>query len=121
MARGRGLTFPTSFELGEAMPKRLAYELIIAGGLILGSCTERLRSEASNAYDLADAAQANARTALVQNEEQDGAIDDLEEKVGDLEAKVAALQTALSENVEVANNNARLLDERWQAYLSHTH
>lgn len=110
------------------MSIRLWRGAAIATVIFLGGCNDRVRLNADEAYDLADAAQANARSALGRNEEQDSQItalerkvQDLESTVQDLESKLSALGSTLSENARIANENGRLMDERWEAYKRHVH
>lgn len=88
--------------------------LLLALALLAGSCSDRLRLNASDAYDLADAAQANARTALSQNEDQESEISDHERQVRSLELRVSSLE-------DVTSDNARIANARWDAYQRHTH
>ncbi len=54
---------------------------VILSGLLTAACAETPGSRADKAYDLADAAQVNARTALGRLEEQDGRIEELEKRI----------------------------------------
>lgn len=103
------------------MSKRLPYEIALSAALLLGSCNDRVRLNASEAYDLADVANANARNALAKNEEQESDIDDLEQEVSELESKVSSLESTVAQNARISNENARLMDDRWEAYKRHTH
>lgn len=104
------------------------YILAATFAALLGSCSGPLGTKDDRAFDLADVANANARTALSQNEEQgseiaeqDSEIEALQAKVRDLEAQLASASDALAENTKVANANAELIDLRWEAYRAHTH
>lgn len=104
-----------------ALSSRLPKAISLLAVLLLGSCERPVRLNASEALDLADAAQANARNALAQNEEQESEIDELKRKMGELESEVSSLQATARGSAETANRNARLLDQRWEAYQRHTH
>ena len=102
------------------MPKHLPYAATLIA-LLLGSCDNRIRASAADAFDLADVAQVNARSALSQNEEQASKIEELERKVRALELRLSDVEAVNLEQARITNENARLLDERWDAYRSHTH
>jgi hypothetical protein len=86
------------------MPKRLPYEIAILVALLLGSCTQEGRT-LSDIDSQADAAQANARTALSQNSEQGDRLDELERKVRNLERMDEAISADLESFVRRYNTH----------------
>jgi len=66
---------------------------VLAGALALLGCGETPGQKAEQAYDLADAAQANARTALSKGEDHDSRITDLESSHSEQETEIAQLRS----------------------------
>jgi len=68
--------------------------LLVVG---LSGCGKMPMGRAEEAYDLADAAQANARTALGRSEDFESRISDLEGVKDDLETRISDLETKLEQ------------------------
>ncbi len=64
------------------LPKRLPYELAIAGALMLGSCAKLPHSFSGEDYDRLDVADVNARNAIYR-------VDALESRVEELERRLS--------------------------------
>lgn len=96
------------------MREGLPFSAVLLAAAFLGSCNDVPKIDASGAYDLADAAQANARTALSQNDDQQTKIDELERRVRDLEATDDALKADLRSLRTTVNNNARIYNDHLQ-------
>lgn len=60
------------------LSKRVRFELLIAGAILLGSCDDHSSAET---YDLADVANVNARNALARCDELESRINDIETKL----------------------------------------
>lgn len=96
------------------MLKDLRSGAFVLVAVFLGSCDDGRRVSTFDAYDLADAAQANARTALAQNEDQESRIDDLERKVRDLQSMNDAISSDLDTLRDAITDNADIFNQ-------HTH
>lgn len=100
------------------MPKRLFCEALVLAALFLGSCNDRVWRDASEAYDLADAAHANARTALERADELESKVNDLERKLDDLDSREDRLTEATIDDVRAIKDELAQLAE---TYNRHTH
>lgn len=64
------------------IPKRLPYELVMAAGLLLGSCGDNAtRRFTEGDYDKLDVAGANARNAIYRVNELEARVDEIEQKL----------------------------------------
>lgn len=64
------------------LPRRLPYELIIAAGLLLGSCGENAtRRFTEGNYDKLDVADVNARNAIYRVNELESRVEELERRL----------------------------------------
>ena len=69
---------------------------ILVAGLALAGCGPTPMSKAEEANDLADAAQANARTALGRLEEMEGRVSDLEDENRSLKVEIASRESEIA-------------------------
>lgn len=95
---------------------------IVLAALLLGSCGERLhwtQYNADEAYDLADTANANARTALMRIESLSSRVGDesgsdlgsdirmLRARIDDLESSFNSLRQTVNNNADAYNQHIR--------------
>ena len=103
------------------MPKRLPYEAAILAALLLGSCDSLPASFTKADAERLDYAEINIRRAAQASSEMVDRVERGEARITELEQQVRELESRADESRRIQNENARLLEERWQIYLHHTH